>query len=90
MKMVSAIFPFGCTTYKRPKCEGLSSTNPPKMTTNSFENIRESILDFTTYFGEISPDKPYLVDEDQSGPLKGCFCLFPLYLESGDEKTLNI
>lgn len=44
-----------------PKAKAKQNTpSAPKMMANNSENIRESILDFTTHFGEISPDKPRL------------------------------
>ena len=41
------------------------------------ENIRESILDFTTHFGEINPDMLYLCRQGLSGPQKAVFTFFP-------------
>ena len=41
------------------------------------ENIRESILDFTSRFGEINPDIPYLCRRGLSGPEKAVFAFFP-------------
>ena len=34
---------------------------------SEYENIRESILDFTARFGEINPDIPYLYRRGLSG-----------------------
>lgn len=41
------------------------------------ENIRESILNFTSHFGEINPDIPYLCRRGLSGPQRAVFAFFP-------------
>ena len=46
----SAIFSFGCKSYKQSGCKGRSPTATPikhKIPHSEFENIRESTLDFT-------------------------------------------
>lgn len=66
-------------TYKRPedKSQTKHPSCPPKMTINNPKNIRESILDFTTHFGEINPDMPYLCRRSLSGPERAVFASFP-------------
>ena len=65
MKMVSAIFSFGCKFYKQSGCKGQSQTDTlikhqiPHLDPT---NIRESILDFAALLGEINPYMPYLAD----------------------------
>ena len=66
----TVIFSFGCKPYKQSGYEGPSPTATPikhKIPYSESENIRESILDFTTYFGEITPDMLYLCRRGQSG-----------------------
>ena len=46
------------------------------------ENIRESILDFTVHFGEINPDRFYLVDEVSRASPKDVLPLSPLFGKS--------
>lgn len=43
------------------------------------QNIRESTLDFTAHFGEISPDMLYLCKRGLSGLKKEFFAFFPLF-----------
>ena len=54
------------------------------------ENIRESILNFTSHFGEINPDIPYLCRRGQSGPEKSVFAFFPSVRRESMKKTLNL
>ena len=66
----SGHFSFGCKSYKQSGCKGRSPSATPikhKIPYSESENIRESILDFTTYFGEINPDIPYLCRRGSSG-----------------------
>ena len=59
MKMVLAISSFGCKSYKQSGCKGQSQTASPikhKIPHLEPQNIRRSILDFTSRFGEINPD----------------------------------
>ena len=79
MKMGSAIFSFGCKTYKQPEGKGQTKypSGPPKMTANNPKNIRESSLDFTAHLGEINPDMPYLCRQGLSGPGRAVFASFP-------------
>lgn len=83
-------FSFGCKSYKQSGCEGPSPTTTPinhKIPYSESENIRESNLDFTAHFGEISPD----MQTRSVGAQKGRFCLFSLCSERVDEKkTLNL
>ncbi len=63
MKRVSTIiFLLAAKLIKQPEGKGQTKHpfGPPKMMANNSENVRESSLDFTTHFGEISPDKPRL------------------------------
>ena len=69
-KMASAIFSFGCKSYKQSGCKGQSQTATPikhKIPHLELENIRESSLDFTVLFGEINPNMPYLCRRSLSG-----------------------
>ncbi len=78
--MVSAIFSFGCKSYKQSGCKGQSQTATPikhKTPHLELENIRESGLDFTARFGEINPDMPYLCRRGSSGPERAVFASFP-------------
>ncbi len=75
-KMATAIFSFGCETYKQSGCKGQSPTVTPikhKIPHLELENIRESGLDFTARFGEINPDVPYLCRRGLSGPERAVF-----------------
>lgn len=58
-----------------PRCKVGQNTTPTrhKIPQSESENIRESIIDFTTFFGEINPGMPYLCRRDQSGPQKAIF-----------------
>ena len=81
MKMISAIFSFGCKSYKQSGSKGGSPTVTPirhKFPDLESENIRESILDFTARFGKINPDMPYLCRRGQSGSERPFLPLFPL------------
>lgn len=80
MKMVSAIFSFGCETYKQSGCKGQSPTVTPikhKIPHLELENIRESGLDFTARFGEINPNMLYLCRRGLSGLERAIFTSFP-------------
>ena len=58
-KMAIAIFSFGCKSYKQSSCEGPAPMATPikhKIPHLEPQNIRRSILDFTSRFGEIYPD----------------------------------
>ena len=54
------------------------------------ENIRESILNFTSHFGEINPDIPYLCRRGLSWPEKAVFAFFPSVRRESMKKTLNL
>jgi len=77
--MVPAVFSFGCITYKQPDDNSQTKRpfDPPEITAKNLENVRESILDFTTHFGEINPDMPYLCRQGLSGPERAVFSSFP-------------
>jgi hypothetical protein len=77
--MVPAVFSFGCITYKQPDDNSQTKRpfDPPEITAKNLENVRESILDFTTYFGEITPDMLYLCGGSLSGPERAVFSSFP-------------
>ena len=90
--MVSAIFSFGCKSYKQSGCKGQSQTATPikhKTPHLELENIRESGLDFTARFGEINPDMPYLCRRGQSGPEKAVFASFPSVLRESMKKNVK-
>lgn len=78
-------FSFGCKSYKQSGCKGQSQTAGPikhQAPHLDHKNIRESILNFTSHFGEINPDIPYFADEVSRGS-KGLFLpFFPLFGES--------
>ena len=57
---------------------------------SEYENIRESILDFTARFGEINPDIPYLYRRGLSGSEKAVFAFFPSVWRESIKKTLNL
>lgn len=81
-KMATAIFSFGCKSYKQSGCKSQSQTaSPIKHQTPHLdpENIRESILDFTALLGEINPDMLYLCRWGQSGLQRAVFAFFPLF-----------
>lgn len=54
------------------------------------ENIRESILDFTSLLGEINPDMPYLCRRGLSGPQKAVFAFIPSVRRGVMKKMLNL
>ena len=78
-EMATAIFFFWLRNFKEPRSKGLAKRpiSPPKMTANNPQNIRESTLDFTAFFGEINPDMSYLCRQGLSGPEKAVFASFP-------------
>ena len=90
--MVPAVFSFGCITYKQPDDNSQTKRpfDPPEITAKNLENVRESILDFTTHFGEINPDMPYLCRRDLSGPERVVFASFPSVRREKMKKTLNL
>ena len=80
LQMGSAIFSFGCKSYKQSGCKGRSPTATPikhKIPYSEPENIRESGLDFTAHLGEINPDMLYLCRRGLSGPERAVFASFP-------------
>jgi len=92
-KMATAIFSFGCKSYKQSGCKGRPPTSTPikhKIPHLELENIRESILDFTAHSGEINPDMPYLCSRGQSGPERAVFAFFPSVRRELMKKTLNL
>ena len=78
-KWLPPFFSFGCITYKQPDDNSQTKrpSDPPEITAENLENVRESILDFTTHFGEINPDMLYLCRRGQSGPERAVFASFP-------------
>ena len=89
----SGHFSFGCKSYKQSGCKGRSPTGTPikhKIPHSESENIRESILDFTSLLGEINPDMPYLCRRDLSGPERVVFASFPSVRREKMKKTLNL
>ena len=68
-KSLNNFFLLAAKLIKQPEGKGQTKhpSGPPKMMANNSENIRESILDFTTHFGEISPDMPDLCRRGLSG-----------------------
>ena len=75
----------------RAQGQRLSKTpiSPPKMPSNSPENIRESNLNITALFGEINPDMPYLCGGSLSGPQRAVFAFFPSVRRETMRKSLN-
>ena len=61
-------------------------TGPSKMTDNNPENIRKSILNFTSHFWRNKPQHALSLQTRTVGARKGCFFLFPLCSEGVDEK----
>lgn len=55
---------------------------PPRPDTR-YHNIGESILGFTVHFGEINPDRSYLVNEVGRASPKDVLPLSPLFGKSG-------
>ena len=53
------------------------------------ENIRESILNFTSLFGEINPDMLYLCRRSLSGPPKAVFAFFPSVRRKSMKKNVK-
>ena len=79
-------FSFGCKSYKQSGCKGQSQTATPikhKIPHLEPQNIREPILDFTAHFGEINPDRSYLVNEVGRASPKDVLPLSPLFGKSG-------
>ena len=89
----SGHFSFGCKSYKQSGCKGRSPTGTPikhKIPHSESENIRESILDFTSLLGEINPDMPYLCRRGLSGPQKAVFAFIPSVRRGVMKKMLNL
>lgn len=85
-------FSFGCNSYKQSGCKGQSQTaSPIKHQTPHLdpENIRESILNFTSLFGEINPDMLYLCRRSLSGPKKAVFAFFPSVRRKSMKKNVK-
>lgn len=76
-KMATAIFSFGCKTFKSLGAKAKQNHQPTQDDGRQPRNIRESILDFTPRFGEINPDMPYLCRRGQSGVQRAVFAFFP-------------
>jgi len=92
LQMGSAIFSFGCKSYKQSGCKGRSPTATPikhKIPYSEPENIRESGLDFTAHLGEINPDMLYLCRRGQSGPEKAVFAFFPSVRRESMKKNVK-
>ena len=53
------------------------------------ENIRESILDLTSHFGEINPDLLYLCRRGQSGLKREVFTFFPSVRRGAMKKNVK-
>ena len=90
-KMATAIFSFGCKTFKSPG-QRLSKTphQPTQDDGQQPRNIREPILDFTARFGEINSDMPYICRRGQSEPKREVFAFFPSVRRESMKKTLNL
>lgn len=85
-------FSFGCKSYMQSGYEGPSPTATPiKLQIHHLksENIRESILNFTSHFGEINPDIPYLCRRGLSGPEKAVFAFFPSVRRESMKKNVK-
>ena len=92
-KMATAIFSFGCKSYKQSGCKSQSQTaSPIKHQTPHLdpENTRESILDFAAHFGEINPDVLYLCRRGLSVLPRAVFAFFPSVRRESIKKTLNL
>ena len=92
-KWTQPFFSFGCKSCKQSGCKGRSPSATPikrKIPSSESKNIRESVLDFTAYFGEINPDIPYLCRRGQSGAKREVFAFSPLFGGSRWKKTLNL
>mgnify|MGYP006992293815 CR=1 FL=1 len=88
----SGHFSFGCKSYKQSGCKGRSPTGTPikhKIPHSESENIRESILDFTSLLGEINPDMLYLCRQGLSGPQKAVFTFFPSVRRESMKKNVK-
>ena len=53
------------------------------------KNIRESILNITSLFGEINPDIPYLCRRGQSGLQRAVFAFFPSVRRESMKKNVK-
>ena len=53
------------------------------------QNIREPILNFTSHFGEINPDIPYLCRRGQSGLQRAVFAFFPSVRRESMKKNVK-
>ena len=89
-KMATAIFSFVCKTFKS-QGQRLSKTphQPTQDDGRQPRNIRESILDFTSHFGEINPDMPYLCRRGLSGPQRVVFAFFPSVSRESMKKNVK-
>ena len=85
-------FSFGCKSYKQSGYEGPSPTATQiKLQIHHLEseNIRESNLDFTAHFGEITPDMLYLCRRGLSGLKMAIFASFPSVRRESMKKTVK-
>ena len=88
-KMATAIFSFGCKTFKSPGAKAKQNHQPTQDDGRQPRNIREPILDFTARFGEINPDMPYLYRRGLSGSEKAVFAFFPSVWRESIKKNVK-
>ena len=91
-KWTQPFFSFGCKSCKQSGCKGRSPSATPSMHNipySEHENIRESILDLTSHFGEINPDLLYLCRRGQSGLKREVFTFFPSVRRESMKKNVK-
>ena len=88
-KMATAIFSFGCKTFKSLGAKAKQNHQPTQDDGRQPRNIRESILDFTARFGEINPDVLYLCRRGLSGLERAVFASFPSVRRESMKKNVK-
>ena len=92
MTKLARAFSFGCKIIYAPgaiKAEQNTSSTRRNITQLERKNNREPILDFTTYFGEINPNMPYLCRRGLSGSQKAVFAFFPSVRRKSMKKNVK-
>lgn len=91
-KMATAIFSFGCETYKQSGCKGQSPTTTPiKHKTHHLKPRKYPQIHprFYSLFWRNKPRHALSLQTGSVGARKGCFYLFPLCSEGVDEKIVK-
>ena len=92
LQMAEAIFLFWLQKLisdPRQRSVPIGHSDQAQNTLLGTQNIRESVLNFTSHFGEINPDMPYLCRRGQSGPEKAVFAFFPSVRRESMKKNVK-